>query len=69
MQTYYRVLLEIGRKKKEKYNRTIHVRSSSKTPIDDLFTVVRKIRYAKMLSASKIDKDAYIKAVSTSVEW
>jgi hypothetical protein len=67
MQTYYRIFLEVGRKKKEKYNRTIHVRTGSTNPIEDVFNVVRKIRYAKMIAANKIDKETYLRAVSTSV--
>lgn len=68
MQNYYRVLLEIGRKKKEKHERTIFVRTISSNSIDEMLTVVKKIKAAKLIFAQKIDRDDYIAGVSRSIE-
>jgi hypothetical protein len=66
MQNYYRVLIEVGKKKYEKHDRIVYIRTSTNKPIDEVLLVVRKIKAAKLLIAKKIDREAYIAGVSAA---
>jgi len=65
---YYRAFLEItNRRTKQWRPRTIFVQSPlDADPIDNVLTIVKKIKGAKYRKIDQISRDEYIKGVSRS---
>lgn len=64
---YYRIHLIQGKFKKKQFYRTIFVQIKDSIAIDGVYIVIRKIPFARLIYAKRIDRETYIKGVSASV--
>ena len=64
---YYKAHLTTGGKtKKKQFNRTIFVQVKEKNSVGSLLDIVKKISFARLISAKRIKREEYIKGVSAS---